>query len=169
MASKEGGDYVNKILALSVLPSLFLLVFGCSPTERVGPDPNLPPPHVQEIEPNNSLITAQFVGLFTAPDFVHIDGGFSILSDFDYYKLYSPYPQLTSIVINTSNGVIMEATLITKDIEHPDIMVIGHWIGDPGHLEVLQWPTYSGNEGIYLILNSPTGILGAYNVEMWAQ
>ena len=152
-----------------VLTFLFILVFGCSPTEMVGPDPNLPPPTIQEIEPNGSIDRAQFLGVFNPPDFVHVNGWFSHSWDYDYYRLFTPYPQLTSIVINTSTGIIVEATLVTKDIESPDLTVLGHWVGDPGHLEVLQWPTYSGNEGIYLILASPTGTIGPYNVEMWAQ
>lgn len=123
----------------------------------------------QEIEPNNSIPTAQFVSVFSPPDIMQLQGQFGYWDDIDVYHWFTPQNQLTSIDIHSGLDAVIEALMITKDYHSDNYIILGHWVGDPGQLFVEDWPTFPGNDGIYLILLSPSHIMAPYNVEIWAQ
>ena len=158
------------MMKISPFLGIGLLLFACSPG-GIGHGSNDHTgglPEYQEHESNNSIFHSQFIGTFNAPDLIHIYGQFNTQYDRDVYHLFTIGPQLLNINVATDH-VPVEAYLITKNPFDNTLILIGHWVGDPNQLQVLGWPINPLNDGIYLILHSPSGIMGLYNAELWVQ
>lgn len=155
---------MKKLLLLSSL----LLLTAC---HKAGLQPEITPTPVNlvpEIEPNNDIIRATFVSNLTPPDQITYYGELIWPQDIDYYHFFTLSDQLTSLVITPDSNIALEVFMYSRDLEHDELNVLGHWIGDPGSFILLNFPTLINDDGFIFSVSMLSQGSAKYKVEIWS-
>lgn len=153
-------------MSLNKVAILGLMLVACAPVP-VSPPSFVEGCHFPEIEPNDNLETATFIAEFTPPSHRTFCGAFDAPLDQDVYRFFTPINQLTSFVITSDVDVPVEVFMYARDLEHHETNFLGHWIGDPGLLTVLNFPTRVVDDGFQIVVSTPAHTVTDYKVEIW--
>src|SRR5689334_11906024 len=120
-----------------------------------------------DVEPNDTIELANFVSVLTPPDQITFTGNLNATTDQDVYHFFTPSSEYVSFVIQNDGNVPIEAFLFARDIGGDNLTLLGHFVGDPGNLAVLNFPTIVADDGFHLVINTPAHVPTHYHVEIW--
>lgn len=154
------------------LALLALLLAGCGsrplPHQGGGGDgPPPPPPGCPEHEPNDTIEGSTFISVFTPPDHITFCGELDSSQDEDIYHFFTPQSEIVSLVITGDGTVPIEIFLFANDLKNEELNTLGHWIGDPGKLVLLNFPVVVNDDGFHLLVRTPIHVPTDYQIEIW--
>lgn len=120
-----------------------------------------------EIEPNDTFSQSTFLGVVKPPTQIVFCGDVDVPTDTDYYRVFTPFSELVSLVIENDQGKTSELSIYSHDTATNIFRLEGHFVGLPGQLSILDFPVVVLDDGFYFRLNNLDGP-SKYDVTLWS-